>query len=79
VVALAQAMPLPRLAMRRGDVVDVVLLANRLGTLVGTRSAYDRIDAAYWASPLADLASVAAIARGIFRRGPHTWRGRTYD
>ncbi len=78
VVALAQAMPLPRLLLRRGDVIDVVLLANRLGTLVGTRTAYDRIDAAYWASPLADLASVAAIVRGITRRGAQTWRGRTY-
>lgn len=78
VVALAQALPLPRLVLGRGDVVDVMLLANRLGTLVGTRIAYDHNDAAYWASPLADLASVAAIARGITRRGAQTWRGRTY-
>jgi dolichol-phosphate mannosyltransferase len=78
VVLLAQALPLPRLLLGRGDVVDVVLLANRLGTLAGTRSAYDRTDAAYWLSPLADLASVAAIARGITRRGRQTWRGRTY-
>ncbi|MDG1266217.1 MAG: hypothetical protein P8O03_07820, partial [Ilumatobacter sp.] len=61
-----------------GDLLDVVLLATRLGTLVGTRTAYDRADAAYWLSPLADLGSVSAIARGITRRGRQTWRGRTY-
>jgi dolichol-phosphate mannosyltransferase len=78
VVVLAQALPLPRLLLGRGDVVDIVLLANRLGTLVGTRSAYDRTDAAYWLSPLADLGSATAIACGITRRGRQTWRGRTY-
>jgi dolichol-phosphate mannosyltransferase len=78
VVLIAQALPLPRLLLGRGDLLDVVLLANRLGTLVGTRSAYERADAAYWLSPLADLGSVAAIARGITRRGRQTWRGRTY-
>ena len=78
VVALAQALPLPRLLTRRADVVDVVLLAARFGTLAGTRSAYSRVDAAYWSSPLADIPAVIAIARGIFRRGPHRWRGRTY-
>lgn len=78
VVLLAQALPLPRLFLGRGDVIDVILLANRLGTLVGTRTAYDRNDAAYWSSPLADLAAAAAIARGIARRGAQTWRGRTY-
>jgi dolichol-phosphate mannosyltransferase len=78
VILLAQALPLPRLLLRRGDIIDVVLLANRLGTLVGTRSAYDRADAAYWLSPFADLGSGAAIAKGIARRGKQTWRGRTY-
>lgn len=78
VVVLAQALPLPRLLLRRGDVIDVVLLANRIGTLVGTRTAYDRNDAAYWLSPVADLGSSLAIARGIARRGAQTWRGRTY-
>lgn len=78
VVLLAQVLPLPRLLLGRGDIVDVILVANRLGTLVGTRSAYDRTDAAYWLSPLADVGSATAIARGITRRGRQTWRGRTY-
>lgn len=78
VVLVAQALPLPRILLGPGDLLDVVLLATRLGTLVGTRTAYDRADAAYWLSPLADLGSVSAIARGITRRGRQTWRGRTY-
>jgi dolichol-phosphate mannosyltransferase len=78
VVLFAQALPLPRLLFGRGDLLDVGLLAIRLGTLAGTRTAYDRADPAYWLSPLADLGSVAAIGRGIVRRGRQTWRGRTY-
>lgn len=79
VVTLAQVLPLPRLLLRRGDVVDVMLLAVRIGTLVGTRRAYARIDASYWLSPLADPLAAIAIVRGIARRRRQTWRGRTYD
>lgn len=78
VVLLAQALPLPRLVTGRGDLIDVALLATRLGTLAGTRTAYDRADAAYWLSPLADVPSAVAIAGGITRRGRQSWRGRTY-
>jgi dolichol-phosphate mannosyltransferase len=78
IVALAQVLPLPRLLLGRGDLLDVGLLAVRLGTLAGTRAAYERADAAYWLSPLADLGSAITIARGIARRGRQTWRGRTY-
>lgn len=78
VVVLAQVLPLPRLLARRGDLVDVGLLALRLGTLVGTRRAYERTDAAYWTSPLADPIAAGAIARAIARRGRQTWRGRNY-
>jgi dolichol-phosphate mannosyltransferase len=66
------------LLLRRGDLVDAGLLALRLGTLAGTRRAYTRTDAAYWASPLADPIAAAAIARGIARRGRQVWRGRSY-
>jgi dolichol-phosphate mannosyltransferase len=78
VVLLTQALPLPRLLLGRGDILDAFLLINRLGTLAGTRTAYSVADAPYWASPLADLPATAAIAKGIARRGPQTWRGRTY-
>ncbi len=79
VVAIAQALPFPRILFGRGDVIDLVLLACRLGTLVGTRTAYERSDAAYWLSPLADMASTVSIGRGIAARGRQTWRGRTYS
>lgn len=78
IVVLAQALPLPRLALRRGDLLDVVLVASRLGTLVGTRRAYTRPDVAYWLSPLADPLAAASIALGLARRGRQTWRGRSY-
>jgi dolichol-phosphate mannosyltransferase len=78
VVVLAQALPIPRLLLGRGDAIDIVLAATRLGTLAGTRRAYERTDAAYWLSPLADPVAALAIARGIARRGRQTWRGRTY-
>ena len=78
VVVLAQVLPIPRLLLGRGDVVDAVLALTRIGTLAGTRSAYERTDAAYWLSPLADPVAAVAIARGIARRGRQTWRGRSY-
>ena len=78
VVVLTQVLPIPRLVLGRGDPIDLVLAATRLGTLAGTRRAYERNDAAYWASPLADPLAAAAIALGITRRGRQTWRGRTY-
>ena len=77
VVAVAQAAPLPRLVARRGDLLDVVLLVARVGTLVGTARAYDRRGPAYWLSPLADPIAVAAMARGLVTRRQR-WRGRTY-
>jgi dolichol-phosphate mannosyltransferase len=78
VVALAQALPLPRLLTGRADIIDTALLVLRIGTLAGTRSAYSRVDTAYWLSPLADVPATVAIAKGIARRGAQTWRGRTY-
>ncbi len=79
VVLLAQALPLPRLLLRRCDLLDLALLAARCGTLAGTRSAYSRVDAAYWLSPLADVPAAVAIARGVMRRGKQVWRGRVYS
>ena len=77
VILLAQVLPLPRLLARRGDVLDIALTGARLGTLIGTRRAYDRSDTAYWLSPFADPLAALAIARGILLpRQP--WRGRYY-
>ncbi|CAN5860588.1 glycosyltransferase family 2 protein [soil metagenome] len=77
VVAVAQAAPLVRLVGRRADPLDVVLLAVRLGTLVGTRRAYGRRAAAYWLSPLADPLAVLALVCGLIARRQR-WRGRVY-
>jgi len=76
-IVLAQVLPVPRLLARRGDVLDVALVCARLGTLAGTRRAYDRVDAAYWLSPLADPLAALAIARGVVRPR-QAWRGRDY-
>jgi len=76
-VVVAQALPLPRLLVRRADLVDLVLLAVRAGTLVGTRSAYRGRGWAYWLSPTADGVAVAALVRGIVSPRQR-WRGREY-
>ncbi len=79
VVALAQALPLPRLLLGCGDSLDVALVAGRLGTLWGTRRSYDRNDVAYWLSPFADVPAAVAIALGIRRGTRQRWRGRAYS
>ena len=82
VLASVQVKPPLRLALRHFDLVDVIAVAVRLGTLAGTRTAYhlerpaDRV--AYWLSPLADPVALGALAAGIARGGRQTWRGRTY-
>jgi dolichol-phosphate mannosyltransferase len=76
VLALAQAAPLARLVARRADALDAVLLAVRLGTLVGTARAYSPRGVAYWLSPTADALAVAALVRSTVAT-PRAWRGRT--
>ncbi len=75
VLAITQAAPLVRLACRRADALDAVLLLVRTGTLVGTARAYTRRGVAYWLSPLADVVAVAALVRSTVAR-PRPWRGR---
>jgi len=74
-IALAQALPLLRLIARRADILDIALLAVRLGTLAGTARAYRQRGLAYWLSPLADTVAVGALARSTFAT-PRSWRGR---
>jgi dolichol-phosphate mannosyltransferase len=61
--------------------VPLALVAVRLGTLAGTRRAYERGGPWYWSSPLADVVAwcslVAGVARRVLRR-PERWRDRTY-
>lgn len=77
VVWLALALPLPRLATRRGDALDVALAAMRLGVLAATTPAYRERGPAWWASPVADLAAAARLTAATLRPET-TWRGRTY-
>jgi dolichol-phosphate mannosyltransferase len=77
IVTFAQALPLPRLLLRRADALDLLLLAVRGGTLAGTRRAYRRVGLAYWLSPAADTAAVAALVKGIVSPR-QSWRGRPH-
>ena len=77
VVWVAQALPLPRLLLRRGDALDAVLLLARLGVAAGTAGAYARRGAVHWLSPLADV-SVAVRLTLSALRPDRTWRGRSY-
>lgn len=77
-VWLALALPLPRLASRRGDPLDAVLIVARLGLLAATASAYQRRGPAYWLSPLADVPVAVRLTWGALRPG-RRWRGRRYD
>lgn len=85
-VLFAQALPLPTLvlllaaprvsAARAARSVALVLVFVRLGVLAGMRRAYPGVSAAYWLSPLFDLAAVALLALSELQRR-HMWRGRT--
>ncbi len=77
VVWLAQALPLPRLLLGRGDALDVVLVVARLGLAAGTAPAYARTGAAHWLSPLADVPVAVGLIRSALRPD-RTWRGRSY-
>lgn len=79
VVFFAQVFPTLVFLFSQSNVVVVVLLLLRVGTLAGTRTAYGKIDLAYWLSPLADVVAWWALVLGVARRNaPESWRGRTY-
>jgi dolichol-phosphate mannosyltransferase len=81
-VALVQALPLPLLllgwrsgALRR---TNFLLVAIRLGMLVGMARAYPSRPWTYWLSALADVPAALAVWRSALTRH-HTWRGRSYS
>ena len=79
VVFFAQVLPTIIVLFWYPTIVSIVLVLLRIGTLLGTRSAYRTIDLAYWLSPFADVVAWWALVVGVARRGaPETWRGRTY-
>ena len=70
-------LPRGRLLSGRGDLLDGVMALARLGTLAGTRRAYDNPSRAYWLSPLADVPVALRLTQSTLRP-ERTWRGRTY-
>lgn len=84
-VALVQAAPLPlalacRRSRGRGVVcllgrLNLLLLAVRLGVLVGTARAYAQPPWSYWLSPVCDVPAAVGVWWGALRRR-HAWRGR---
>jgi dolichol-phosphate mannosyltransferase len=77
VVWLTMALPLPRLLLRRGDLLDVLLVAQRFALLVPLARAYRRRGLAFWLSPLADVATALRLTWTVTRPS-RSWRGRTY-
>ncbi len=78
VLWLTMALPLPRLLLRRFTVLDVALLAVRLGIHAALARGYARPRGLPYAlAPLAD-APVAAWLTWSALRPSRTWRGRTY-
>lgn len=74
---LAMALPLPRLLARRGTVLDVALLAMRLGIHGAMARSYRPRGLPYALAPLADLPVVGWLTWCALRPS-RTWRGRTY-
>jgi dolichol-phosphate mannosyltransferase len=77
VIWLVMALPLPRLLLRRGDALDVALLAQRLALVGAFRRAYRPRGIAFWLSPLADVPVALRLTWSVLRP-PRSWRGRTY-
>jgi len=77
VVWLAMATPLVRVILGRGDLLDTVLAGVRVALLLALRRVYERPGAAFWLSPLADVAAAVRLTLSTVRP-IRTWRGRTY-
>lgn len=86
-VLMVQALPLPLaliLRSRSGQegrpafTLNVVLVAMRLGVLIGMARAYAVRPWTYWLSPVADLPVALSLIVSASRR-THRWRGRSID
>ena len=75
--AMTMVAPLWLLVIGIPTPITAVLLLVRLGTLVGTRRAYDRPGIGYWLSPIVDVVAWLAVLRGILAPS-RQWRGRQY-
>jgi dolichol-phosphate mannosyltransferase len=76
VLWLTMALPLPLWLARRGR-LHGALVGLRLALLAALARVYRPRRAAFWLSPLADLAVVARLTASVLRP-ERTWRGRTY-
>jgi dolichol-phosphate mannosyltransferase len=74
---LVMALPIPRLLLRRGDRLDVVLAAIRLSLLRGFAVGYTPRGLAFWLSPVTDVPVMLRLTQSVLRP-TRTWRGRTY-
>jgi dolichol-phosphate mannosyltransferase len=57
-------------------VINIALVAMRLGVLAGTRRAYKQPPVTYWLSPIVDLPVSLRLWQSALQRS-HAWRGRT--
>ncbi len=83
-ILLVQALPLPAFLLGIGFGAPLwflllvgLLLAIRIGVLIGVARAYPARPWTFWLSPLCDLPVVLRIIQFALRRR-HSWRGRTY-
>ncbi len=77
VIWWTMALPLPRLATGRGDVVDVASVALRLGVATATRGAFRQQGWPLLLAPLVDTIVAVRLTLGAVRP-TRTWRGRSY-
>ena len=74
-LALALGMLFPAFVPRTVLILERILVAIRIATLLGMRRAYEHPPWTYWCSPLCDL-PVAALVTVSAMRKRHFWRGR---
>jgi len=80
-VACSQVLPIVFIISGSAPVMGSLLLAIRIGTLVGAASSYPQRKWSFWLSPVADVLAWSIVARGVIRHfagAPVVWRGRTY-
>ncbi len=74
-IVLLFAALFPAYAPRALVLLERILIAIRIATLIGMRRAYERPRWTYWCSPLCDV-PVAALVTASALRKRHFWRGR---
>lgn len=73
----AQALPLWRIVLRRGDRLDAALLLARIAVAARGARIYRRRGPWFWLAPLVDLPVVVRFTAAVLRPA-RSWRGRRY-